>query len=67
MNWKSYFKWLSSAYKIEINEELQDSIKEYFGDNLNIYTEQDMYEQSRKLIQNYKDRYLQINYNKFYK
>lgn len=67
MNWKSYFKWLSIAYKIEINQEIQNSIKEHFGDNLNIYTEQDMYEQSRKLIQNYKDRYLQINYNKFYK
>ena len=67
MNWKNYFKWLSITYKIEINQELQNAIREHFENELNIYTEQDMYEQSRKTIQNYKDRYLQINYNKFYK
>lgn len=67
MNWKNYFKWLSITYKIEINQELQNAIREHFENELHIYTEQDMYEQSRKTIQNYKDRYLQINYNKFYK
>lgn len=67
MNWKNYFNWLSTTYRIEINQNLQNAIREHFGENLNIYTEQDMYEQSRKIIQNYTDKYLQINYNKFYK
>lgn len=67
MEYKNYFKWLENTYRIEINQELRNVITNHFGDNLNIYTEQDMYEQSRKLILNYKDRYLQINYNKFYK
>lgn len=67
MNWENYFNWLSITYRIEINQNLQNAIREHFGENLNIYTEQDMYEQSRKIIQNYTDKYLQINYNKFYK
>lgn len=66
MKWKSFFKWLEDAYRIEINLNLQNSIKEHFGEDLNIYTEQDLYEQSRKIIQTYKERYRQINYNKFY-
>ncbi len=67
MNWKNYFNWLSNTYRIEINQELQNVIQAHFGEDLNIYTEQDMYEQTRKLIQSYTDRYLQMNYNKFYK
>lgn len=57
MEYKNYFKWLESTYRIEISQELRNAIASHFGDNLNIYTEQDMYEQSRKLIRNYKDRY----------
>ncbi len=67
MNLKNYFNWLSITYRIEINQYLQNVIQAHFEENLNIYTEQDMYEQSRKLIQSYTDRYLHINYNKFYK
>ena len=67
MEYKSYFKWLEGTYRIEINQELQNAIVSHFGDNLNIYTEQDMYEQSRKLIESYKNKYLQINYHKLYK
>lgn len=67
MEYKNYFRWLEEIYRIEINQELRNVITNHFGDNLNIYTEQDMYEQSRKLILNYRDRYLHINYNKFYK
>lgn len=54
MKWDNYFRSLEIAYRIEINKNLRRIIHEHFGDNLNIYTEQDMYEQSRKLIQNYK-------------
>lgn len=53
MNWRSYFKALEIAYRIEINQELRDTIKEYFGANLNVYTDQDLYEQTRRIIQNY--------------
>lgn len=53
MEYKNFFRWLEVAYRIEINKNLQDTLKEHFGDNLNIYTEQDLYEQSRKIIQNY--------------
>lgn len=54
MKWDNYFRSLEIAYRIKINKNLRRIIQEHFGDNLNIYTEQDMYEQSRKLIQNYK-------------
>ncbi len=61
MKWKSYFKYLEIMYRIEINQNLQNAIIEHFGDNLNIYTEQDMYEQSRKIIQSYKNQKLNID------
>ena len=57
MQWNNYFNWLSMMYRIEISRELKNIIKEHFGSNLNIYTEQDMYEQSRKLMQTYSNKY----------
>ena len=66
MEYKSFFKWLEIVYNVEITKDLQNTIKEHFGDNLNIYTDQDLYEQSRKLIQNYKDKFYQNKYNKYY-
>ena len=62
MNWKNYFNWLSIAYNLEINSDLQNIIKEHFGENLNIYTEQDMYEQTRKIIQNYKTKHIKRDF-----
>lgn len=67
MNWSNYFRELEMAYRIEINQELRNTIQEHFGENLNIYTEQDMYEQSRKIIQNYKEKYLKNQFKKYYK
>lgn len=64
MKWKNYFNSLEIMYRIEINQELQNALKEHFGSNLNIYTEQDMYEQSRKIIQSYKNQ--NLNTNKHY-
>lgn len=64
MKWKNYFNSLEIMYRIEINQELQNALKEHFGSNLNIYTEQDMYEQSRKIIQSYKNQ--NFNTNKYY-
>ena len=63
MNYDSFFEWIEFTYRIDINKELRDTIIEHFGDNLNIYTEQDLYEQSRKIIQNNKYKYIK---NKYY-
>ena len=49
-----YFRTLEVRYKIEINKNLRNVIEEYFGNNLSIYTEQDLYEQTRKIIQSHK-------------
>ena len=67
MEYDNFFKWLEEYYRIDINRKLQNTLKEHFGENLNIYTEQDLYEQTRKIIQNYKDKYLNYNKNKFYR
>ena len=53
MEYKNFFRWLELAYRIDINSELGNTLAEHFGENLNIYTDQDLYEQSRKIIQNY--------------
>ncbi len=53
MDYKNFFRWLEIIYHIEINKELRNTLNEHFGDDLNIYTDQDLYEQSRKIIQNY--------------
>lgn len=66
MEYENFFKWLEITYRIDINVELRNILTEHFGDNLNIYTDQDLYEQSRKLIQNYKDKFYQNKYNKYY-
>ena len=54
MEYNNFFKLVESVYRIEITKNLQNTIKEHFGDDLNIYTDQDLYEQSRKIIQNQK-------------
>ena len=66
MEYNNFFKWLELVYRIDINKELQNTLTEHFGDNLNIYTDQDLYEQSRKIIQNYKDKYLHNKYKKYW-
>ena len=65
MEYKNFFRYLELAYKIEINKNLQDTLAEHFGDNLNIYTDQDLYEQSQKTIQKYKKQYFQNKYKKY--
>lgn len=53
MDWERYFMALEMLYRAEINQELRNAIKELFGTNTNIYTEQDLCEQTRKVIQEY--------------
>lgn len=65
MDYKNFFKWLEDYYRIDIDKELQNTLSEHFGANLNIYTEQDLYEQSRKIIQIYKDKNI-TKYKKYW-
>lgn len=51
----NYFRALEIRYNIEINKNLRKVIEEHFGNDLNIYTEQDLYEQTRKIIQSHKN------------
>ena len=67
MEYKNFFRWLELAYRIDINSELRNTLVEHFGENLNIYTDQDLYEQSRKIIQNYKDKYINQKYYNYRK
>lgn len=57
MELDNYIRSLEIRYRVEINKELRKTIAQYFGEDSNIYTEQDLYEQTRKIIQNYKDKY----------
>ncbi len=67
MKYKNFFRWLELAYRIDINSELRNTLAEHFGEDLNIYTDQDLYEQSRKIIQTYKDKYINQKYYKYRK
>ena len=64
MDYNNFFRWLELAYRIDINSELRNTLVEHFGENLDIYTEQDLYEQSRKIIQDYRERYI-ARYKKY--
>lgn len=64
MEYKNFFRWLELAYRIDINSTLRNTLAEHFGESLDIYTEQDLYEQSRKIIQNYRERYI-TRYKKY--
>ena len=57
MNWNKYFENLEFLYRIEINQQLRNTIQEHFGNEFNIYTEQDLYEQTQKIIQDYQYRH----------
>lgn len=65
MDYNNFFKWLENFFRIDIDKELQNTLIEHFGANLNIYTEQDLYEQSRKIIQIHKDK-IKTKYKKYW-
>ena len=67
MEYTNFFKWLENYYRMEINKELRNTLTEHFGGDLNIYTDQDLYEQSRKIIQTYKEKYINQKYYKYHK
>ncbi len=67
MNYNNYFKWIERYYRIPITKELRNTLTEHFGEDLDIYTEQDLYEQSRKHIESFKDKYINHKYYKYRK
>lgn len=67
MEYNNFFKWVENYYKVDINNKLRNTLAEHFGDDLNIYTDQDLYEQSQKNIQTYKEKYINQNNYKYYK
>lgn len=67
MNYNNFFKLLESYYRIDINKELRNTLVKHLGEDLDIYTEQDLYEQSRKVIQTYKEKYINQKYYKYRK
>jgi len=62
MEWSNYFRTLENVYKIKFDSTLKDTIKNHFTEELNLFTEQDMYEQTRKIVQAY--RFSRINHRK---
>lgn len=67
MEYHNFFKWLEEYYRIQLNKELRNTLTEHFGEDLYIYTEQDLYEQSRKIIQTHKEKYINQKYYKYHK
>lgn len=57
MKYDNYFNNIENQYHIIITRNLRKIITEHFGDNLNIYTEEDLYEQYPKEIQTPKYKY----------
>lgn len=58
MKYTNFFRWLELVYNVDINKNLQNTLIEYFEDNLNIYTELDLYEYAHKLkIKYYENKY----------
>lgn len=54
MNWNYYFNTLERINKIKLDNDLKNTIINHFKDDLLLYTEQDIYEQTRRLIYNSK-------------
>lgn len=62
MEWSNYFRTLEIMYKMKFDSTIKYTIKNHFIEELNLFTEQDMYEQTKKIVQAY--RYSKINNRK---
>ena len=67
MEYRNFFRWLEKHYAIKITKKLQNTLLEHFGDNLNIYTEQDLFEQARPKIYTFKDNCINQKYYRYRK
>ena len=53
MDYSNYFRTLEIIYKVKLDSTLRNTIQNHFIEELNLFTEQDMYEQHQKAIQSY--------------
>lgn len=65
MEWNKYINTLEKIYRIKIDSQLRNTIIDYFIEDLKLNSEQDMYEQSSKLLISI--YYSRINGKKNYK
>lgn len=65
MDWNKYINTLENIYRIKIDSQLRNAIINHFIEDLNLNTEQDMYNQTNKLILS--SYYSKINGKKNYK
>ena len=65
MKYNNYIRCLEKTYNIEINKEIRNTLGEYFGNDLNAYTEQDLYETSERNIKIYTIKHLKNMYKEY--
>ena len=65
MNWSNYFRKIETMYKIKIDSTIRSTIINQFTEEYYLFTEEDIFELSRKNIQSY--LYSKINNNKIKK
>ena len=53
MVYSNYFRTLEIIYKVKLNSTLRNTIQNHFIEELNLFTEQDMYEHTKKTILSY--------------
>jgi len=53
MEFSNYFRTLEIKYNMKLDSTLKNTIQNHFTEELNLFSEQDMYEQSRKVILSY--------------
>ena len=53
MNYNNYFKALERCYQIQLDSTIRNTMINHFKDELYLFTEQDMYEQTRKIVNTY--------------
>ena len=53
MEWSNYFNTLESIYKMKFDSPVKNAIKNHFTEELQLFTEQDMFERTLKIRQSY--------------
>lgn len=53
MNWSNYFRKIETMYKIKIDSTIRSTIINQFTEEYYLFTEEDIFELSRKNIQSY--------------
>ena len=53
MEYANYFRTLEKIYNVKLDSTLRNTIQNHFIEELNLFTEQDMYEHTQKAILSY--------------